>query len=156
MFSYPQFWVAVAFFLFLAAIFNPVRKVLISSLDSQINQIKLKIDEAQNLTKHEIKTIITRIGEGSKIVLTGDIEQIDNVYVNEPSTGLVHAVEKFKEYSIAGHMTFGSIASSARLSMAVFMKSGTIASRIRVTSSPITANANTQPYRWKYVPRCFR
>lgn len=64
------------------------------------------IDEAQNLTKHEIKTIITRIGEGTKIVLTGDIEQIDNVYVNETSNGLVHAVEKFKEYPIAGHMTF--------------------------------------------------
>jgi len=64
------------------------------------------IDEAQNLTKHEIKTIITRIGEGTKIVLTGDIEQIDNVYVNETSNGLVHAVENFKEYAIAGHMTF--------------------------------------------------
>lgn len=64
------------------------------------------IDEAQNLTKHEIKTIITRIGEGTKIVLTGDIEQIDNVYVNETSNGLVHAVEKFKEYILAGHMTF--------------------------------------------------
>ena len=54
------------------------------------------IDEAQNLTKHEIKTIITRIGEGTKVVLTGDIEQIDNVYVNETSNGLAHAVEKFK------------------------------------------------------------
>ena len=64
------------------------------------------IDEAQNLTKHEIKTIITRIGEGTKIVLTGDIEQIDNVYVNETSNGLAHAVEKFKEYHISGHMTF--------------------------------------------------
>jgi PhoH-like ATPase len=64
------------------------------------------IDEAQNLTKHEVKTIITRIGEGTKIILTGDVEQIDNVYVNETSNGLVHAVEKFKEYAIAGHMTF--------------------------------------------------
>ena len=64
------------------------------------------IDEAQNLTKHEIKTIITRIGEGTKIVLTGDIEQIDNVYVNETSNGLAHAVEKFKEFPIAGHVTF--------------------------------------------------
>ena len=64
------------------------------------------IDEAQNLTKHEIKTIITRIGEGSKIVLTGDIEQIDNVYVNEISNGLAHAIENFKEYSISGHVTF--------------------------------------------------
>lgn len=64
------------------------------------------IDEAQNLTKHEIKTIITRIGEGTKIVLTGDVEQIDNVYVNETSNGLAHAVEKFKQYPISGHVTF--------------------------------------------------
>jgi PhoH-like ATPase len=64
------------------------------------------IDEAQNLTKHEIKTIITRIGEGSKIVLTGDIEQIDNIYVNETSNGLAHVVEKFKDQRLAGHVTF--------------------------------------------------
>jgi PhoH-like ATPase len=64
------------------------------------------IDEAQNLTAHEIKTIMTRVGEGTKIVLTGDVEQIDNVYVNETSNGLAHAVEKFKEYPIAGHVTF--------------------------------------------------
>ena len=64
------------------------------------------IDEAQNLTKHEIKTIITRIGENSKIILTGDIEQIDNVYVNETSNGLAHAIEKFKEHPIAGHVSF--------------------------------------------------
>jgi PhoH-like ATPase len=64
------------------------------------------IDEAQNLTMHEIKTIITRIGEGTKIVLTGDIEQIDNIYVNETSNGLAHAVEKFKQFAISGHVTF--------------------------------------------------
>jgi PhoH-like ATPase len=64
------------------------------------------IDEAQNLTKHEIKTIITRIGEGTKIILTGDIEQIDNVYVNETSNGLAHTIESFKQYPIAGHVTF--------------------------------------------------
>ncbi len=64
------------------------------------------IDEAQNLTMHEIKTIITRVGDGTKVVLTGDIEQIDNIYVNETSNGLAHAVEKFKEYALAGHVTF--------------------------------------------------
>ena len=63
------------------------------------------IDEAQNLTRHELKTIITRVGEGTKIILTGDIEQIDNVYINETSNGLVHAVEKFKSYELAGHVT---------------------------------------------------
>lgn len=63
------------------------------------------IDEAQNLSMHEIKTIMTRIGEGSKLVLTGDIEQIDNVYVDETSSGLVHAVEKFKRTALSGHVT---------------------------------------------------
>ena len=63
------------------------------------------IDEAQNLTMHEIKTIITRVGEGTKVVLTGDIEQIDNVYVDETSNGLVHAVEKFKLSPLAGHVS---------------------------------------------------
>jgi PhoH-like ATPase len=63
------------------------------------------IDEAQNLTIHELKTIITRVGEGTKIVLTGDIEQIDNAYVDEVSNGLTYAVEKFKEHDIAGHVT---------------------------------------------------
>ena len=71
-----------------------------------ISNAFIVIDEAQNLTKHEIKTIITRIGEGTKIILTGDVEQIDNVYVNETSNGLAHAVESFKEYHISGHMTF--------------------------------------------------
>jgi PhoH-like ATPase len=63
------------------------------------------IDEAQNLSRHEVKTILTRAGEGTKIVLTGDVEQIDNIYVNETSTGLVHAVERLKDFEIAGHIT---------------------------------------------------
>jgi len=62
------------------------------------------IDEAQQLTQHEIKTILTRVGENTKIVLTGDIEQIDNVYVDEFSNGLTYAVEKFKYHSVAGHV----------------------------------------------------
>jgi len=63
------------------------------------------IDEAQNLTTHELKTIITRVGEGTKIVLTGDIEQIDNVYIDAVSNGLTHAVEKFKIFELASHVT---------------------------------------------------
>ena len=57
MFSDPQFWVAVSFILFIAAIFNPVRKMLISSLDTQINEIKTKIDEAENLKNEAQKTL---------------------------------------------------------------------------------------------------
>jgi len=63
------------------------------------------IDEAQNLTMHELKTIITRVGENTKIVLTGDIEQIDNMYLSTTSNGLSYAVEKFKPYPLAGHVT---------------------------------------------------
>ena len=63
------------------------------------------IDEAQQLTRHEIKTILTRVGEGTKIVFTGDIEQIDNVYVDETSNGLTYIVEKFKDSPLAGHIT---------------------------------------------------
>jgi PhoH-like ATPase len=64
------------------------------------------VDEAQNLTAHELKTIITRVGHGTKLVLTGDSQQIDNSYVDAVSNGLTHAVEKFKEYNISGHVTF--------------------------------------------------
>ena len=63
------------------------------------------IDEAQNLTAHELKTIITRVGENTKVVLTGDIDQIDNVYVDETSNGLAYAVEKFKVHDVSGHVT---------------------------------------------------
>lgn len=63
------------------------------------------IDEAQNLSMHEIKTIITRVGDNTKIILTGDIEQIDNVHVDTFTNGLTYAVEKFKDVSIAGHVT---------------------------------------------------
>lgn len=66
------------------------------------------IDEAQNLSMHEIKTIITRVGEGSKVILTGDIEQIDNVYVDETTNGLTYVAEKFKPYDLAGHVTLMS------------------------------------------------
>lgn len=63
------------------------------------------IDEAQNLTAHELKTIITRVGENTKIILTGDIEQIDNLYTDSVSNGLTVAVEKFKQYSLSGHIS---------------------------------------------------
>jgi len=63
------------------------------------------IDEAQNLTRHEVKTIVSRVGEGSKIVLMGDPEQIDHPYLDSISNGLTHIVERFKQENISGHMT---------------------------------------------------
>jgi len=63
------------------------------------------VDEAQNLTPHEVKTIVTRAGEGAKVVLTGDPEQIDNPYIDASSNGLTYVVERFKESPLAGHVT---------------------------------------------------
>lgn len=65
----------------------------------------LIVDEAQNLTPHEIKTIVTRAGQGTKVVLTGDVYQIDNPYVDSANSGLTYAVEKFKGHPIAAHVT---------------------------------------------------
>ncbi|MED1204220.1 PhoH family protein [Heyndrickxia acidicola] len=62
------------------------------------------IDEAQNLTKHEVKTILTRVGEKSKIILMGDPEQIDHPYLDEYNNGLTYVTEKFKEQAVAGHI----------------------------------------------------
>ncbi|MEI7026728.1 PhoH family protein [Paenibacillus sp. y28] len=63
------------------------------------------IDEAQNLTKHEVKTIVSRVGEGSKIVLMGDPEQIDHPYLDATSNGLTYLVERFKQEPLSGHIT---------------------------------------------------
>jgi PhoH-like ATPase len=62
-------------------------------------------DEAQNLTPHMIKTLITRVGEGTKIVFTGDPEQIDHPYLDASSNGLTYLVEHLKDEEIAGHVT---------------------------------------------------
>lgn len=63
------------------------------------------VDEAQNLTPHQLKTIITRSGENSKIVLCGDVEQIDVSFMDSVSNGLSFVIETFKEQELAGHVT---------------------------------------------------
>jgi len=63
------------------------------------------IDEAQNLSRHEVKTIVSRAGEGSKVILMGDPEQIDHPYLDAASNGLSYIVEKFKQQGISGHIT---------------------------------------------------
>jgi PhoH-like ATPase len=63
------------------------------------------VDEAQNLTPHEVKTIASRVGEGTKLVLTGDATQIDNPYLDSSSNGLSYLVERLKGKSLVGHVT---------------------------------------------------
>jgi len=67
------------------------------------NQIMI-IDEAQNLSTHEIKTIITRVGEGTKIILTGDPEQIDSLYLDAINNGLTYCADRMKQESIVAHI----------------------------------------------------
>lgn len=62
------------------------------------------VDEAQNLTPHEVKTIVSRVGEETKIVLTGDPFQIDNPYMNESNNGLSYIVDRFQDFKLAGHI----------------------------------------------------
>lgn len=70
-----------------------------------INNAIMIVDEAQNLTSHEVKTILTRVGHNTKIILTGDIEQIDNAKITQMTNGLTYAVEKLKNSDITAHIT---------------------------------------------------
>jgi PhoH-like ATPase len=63
------------------------------------------VDEAQNLTPLEVKTVLTRVGAGTKIILTGDPYQIDQPYLDSVNNGLTYVVERFKDQPIAGHIT---------------------------------------------------
>jgi PhoH-like ATPase len=76
------------------------------------------VDEAQNLTPHEVKTIVSRIGEGTKLVLTGDVGQIDNPYLDSASNGLAYAIEKMKGLGVVGHVTLSKSERSELASLA--------------------------------------
>jgi PhoH-like ATPase len=77
------------------------------------------VDEAQNLTPHEIKTIASRVGEGTKLVLTGDAEQIDNPYLDANSNGLSFTIEKLKVSELVGHVTLARPERSSLASLVV-------------------------------------
>ncbi|MBI5624179.1 MAG: PhoH family protein [Elusimicrobia bacterium] len=76
------------------------------------------IDDSQNLTPHEVKTIISRAGEGTKVVLTGDPYQIDNPYLDAASNGLSNLVERFKDQKVAGTVKFDKIERSGLAALA--------------------------------------
>ncbi len=76
------------------------------------------IDEAQNLTPHEVKTIISRAGKGTKVILTGDPSQIDNPYLDQDSNGLTYCVNRFKNHKIFGHVLLDKTERSALAAIA--------------------------------------
>jgi PhoH-like ATPase len=69
-----------------------------------LSNIFFIVDEAQNLTPHEVKTIITRAGEGAKIIFTGDIYQIDTPYLDSQSNGLTYLVDRMKGQELFAHI----------------------------------------------------
>jgi PhoH-like ATPase len=79
---------------------EPLTYIRGRSLPSQF----MIVDEAQNLTPHEVKTIVTRSGDGTKIILTGDPQQIDNPYVDSSSNGLTTVADKFRGHPLAAHL----------------------------------------------------
>ncbi|MCK5242133.1 PhoH family protein [bacterium] len=87
---------------------NETGKIILESLTyirgRSIPKQFIIVDEAQNLTPHEVKTIVSRAGEGSKVVLTGDPYQIDNPYLDSNSNGLTYLVEHFKSQELFGHI----------------------------------------------------
>lgn len=84
------------------------QKLMISALafirGRSLSDVYFIVDEAQNLTPHEVKTIITRAGEGTKMVFTGDIEQIDSPYLDKRSNGLSHLFDKMQGQDIFAHV----------------------------------------------------
>ena len=77
------------------------------------------VDEAQNLTPHEVKTIVSRVGEGTKIVLTGDAAQIDNPYLDASSNGMSYLIERLRSAGQVGHVTLAKSERSELASLAV-------------------------------------
>jgi PhoH-like ATPase len=84
------------------------KKIIITPLafirGRSFSNIMFIIDEAQNLTPHEIKTIITRAGENTKIIFTGDVQQIDTPYLDEYSNGLAYLIQKINGKSLFAHV----------------------------------------------------
>jgi PhoH-like ATPase len=76
------------------------------------------VDEAQNLSPHEVKTIVSRVGEGTKLIFTGDIDQIDNPYLDSSSNGLSYLVERMRGSGIVGHITLAKSERSDLASLA--------------------------------------
>ena len=83
-----------------------------------LDKIVFIIDEAQNLTPHEVKTVVSRAGEDAKVILTGDAYQIDNPYLDASSNGLTYVVERFKNHAIHGHITLAKSERSELASLA--------------------------------------
>ncbi len=108
MFTDPQFWVAVAFFIFVAAIFNPIRKILTSNLDTQIKQIKVGIDEAENL-KNEAKITLSEIEQRQSEV------QKEIELIHKDAKNKIIQIEKTAEQKLNDQIQKRQVLASAKI-----------------------------------------
>jgi len=133
MFSDPQFWVAVAFVAFVAAIFNPVRKILTSNLDAQINNIKNKIDEAENL-KNETQTTLSEIKKRQNDV------QIEIQDIHKEAEIKVKQLEENAEIKLKDQITKRQVLAEAKIDQLTRDANNLIQSHISSTAIAATVS----------------
>ena len=130
MFSDPQFWVAVAFFAFIAAVFNPIRKILTSNLDSQIMGIKDKIEEAENL-KNETQVTLSEIKQRQNQV------QIEIQEINKEAENKVKQLEQLAENKLKEQMIKRQALAEAKIDQ--LTRDANIFIQSQITSTAIAA-----------------
>ena len=127
MFSDPQFWVAVAFFAFIGVVFNPVRKILTANLDSQIKEIKEKIDEAENL-KNETQITLSEVKQRQKDV------QIEIGAINKEAENKVRKFEEIAEAKLNDQINKRKMLAEAKIDQLTRDANNSIQSHISSTS----------------------
>ena len=133
MFTDPQFWVAVAFIIFVVAIFNPIRKILTSNLDTQIKQIKISIDEAENL-KNEAKITLSEI-EQRQSEVQNEIELIHKDAKNK-----IIKIEEITEQKLKDQIQKRQVLASAKIDQLTRDANHEIQQNITSTAIEATVN----------------
>ena len=146
MFADPQFWVAVSFILFLAAIFNPVRKILVSSLDAQISEIKLKIDEAEKLkndaqkTLNELKLREVEVEKEIEKLRSNSVKKINDLQ-EISSKKLSEQIEKRK---ILAENKIDLLIRDANLSIKNYISNSAIEATTKILMNKLTTDKDTE------------
>jgi len=130
MFSDPQFWVAVAFFAFIASVFNPIRKILTTNLDSQIKDIKDKIEEAENL-KNETQNTLSEIKQRQNDL------QLEIQEIHKEAENKVNQLEKIAENKLKDQLLKRQVLAEAKIEQLTRDANNSIQSHI--TSTAIAA-----------------
>ena len=131
MFSDPQFWVAIAFFAFIAAIFNPVRKILATNLDTQIKGIKDKIDEAENL-KNETQVTLSEIKQRQNDV------QVEIKAIHTEAENKVRQLEAISETKLKDQIAKRQVLAEAKIDQLTRDANNVIQSHISSTAIAAT------------------